>query len=624
MTPTHDTNGAPLVRLSGASVSRAGEHLLRRVDFRLEAGERWALLGANGAGKTTLLRLLRGDLSPDISPNLSSDLARDPATRGTPGSANDQLPGSSPERLTKKSYSAAPRVYDLPGAGGPQPSPLGLRQRLALVSGDMQDLYARNQWATTGLEAVLSGFYDTALLYSRPTQAEREAALALLADLGLEHLAARRMARLSTGQARSLLLARALVCKPDVLLLDECLEGLDAPARAAFLAVLDRAAGADARLAMLFSTHRSAERSELPACLRLALALEGGRVIASGPLEEVITQLETRTRAEAPMAAQALVPGGIAEERKQPERAASERAKSKETDPKNTAPKQAESALPQISGSPAARDSMPTPPTVTPPAALPTPTPLPQGALLARISGADVVVDGAPLLHGIDWTLRAGEHWALLGPNGAGKTTLLSLLAGELWPSALCGPPGRVEYGFAQPGETPDETRRRIGRVGAALDRDYGWNLRVDEAVWSGAFGSIGLFAEADGNVRQRTRQLLEFFGLGRLAGRGIQTLSRGQLRRVMLARAMLGLGGRGPALLLLDEPMAGLDARTRRATRELLARLAGAGTPMVMVTHHLRDLPEQVNRVLALKAGRVVFCGTREDYEMRKEPEAP
>lgn len=572
MTRTHDTLDAPLVRLSGANVSRGGERLLREVDFRLEAGARWAVLGANGAGKTTLLRLLRGDISPDITTN----------------SAQDNAPGLFP---------AAPRVYELPGAGGPQPSPLGLRQRLALVSGDMQDLYARNQWATTGLEAVLSGFYDTALLYSRPTQAEHQAALALLADLGLEHLAARRVARLSTGQARSLLLARALVCKPDVLLLDECLEGLDAPARAAFLAVLDHAAEADARLAVLFSSHRTAERSELPACLRLALALEGGRIIASGPLDEVLTHLEVRaeqnTRAEPEAQAQT--------------KACAQGSALPPTRPTPPIPSPCGSTPPQPATAP-----------IVPP-----PAPLAPGALLARICGADVVVDGATLLRGIDWTLRAGEHWAVLGANGAGKTTLLSLLAGELWPSALCGPPGRVEYGFALPEETPDDTRRRIGRVGAAQDRDYGWNLRVDEAVWSGAFGSIGLFAEADGNVRQRARQLLEFFGLGRLAGRGIQTLSRGQLRRVMLARAMLGFGGRGPALLLLDEPMAGLDARTRRATRELLARLAQAGTPLVMVTHHLRDLPEQVNRVLVLKAGRVAFCGTREDFEARGESEA-
>lgn len=649
MTRTHDTHGAPLVRLSGASVSRGGERLLCGVDFRLEAGARWAVLGSNGAGKTTLLRLLRGDISPD--------LATSSATNTDTGT--DTSPDTSPGSLSQTSPSTAPRVYNLPGAGGPQPSPLGLRQRLALVSGDMQDLYARNQWPTTGLEAVLSGFYDTALLYSRPSQAEREAALALLTDLGLEHLAARRMARLSTGQARSLLLARALVCKPDVLLLDECLEGLDAPARAAFLAVLDRAAEADARLALLFSSHRAAERTELPACLRLALVLEGGRVIASGPLDEVLAQLEVRARleeraelegltkaerltqwetpveAEAPEAmkraaermelrrmkpghTQSLTPVeaepaesiGKAARQMEPGQREPEKAEAKRFEPEHA----------QASGPPATPGS-PLIPSAAPPLAAPPPAAsLPPGAMLARISGADVVVDGAPLLHGIHWTLRAGEHWAVLGPNGAGKTTLLSLLAGELWPSALGGPPGRVEYGFAQPGETPDETRRRIGRVGAALDRDYGWNLRVDETVWSGAFGSIGLFAEADGTVRQRARHLLEFFGLARLAGRGIQTLSRGQLRRVMLARAMLGFEGCGPALLLLDEPMAGLDARTRKATRELLSRLAGAGTPLVMVTHHLRDLPEQVNRVLALKSGRVVFCGTREDFEVRKE----
>jgi len=176
-----------------------------------------------------------------------------------------------------------------------------------------------------------------------------------------------------------------------------------------------------------------------------------------------------------------------------------------------------------------------------------------------------------------------------------------------------------VEYGFAQEQETLDDMRRRIGRVGAALDRDYGWNLRVDEAVWSGAFGSIGLYAEAGPEVRGRAGQLLDFFGLTRLAGRNIQSLSRGQLRRVMLARAMLGHKGRGPALLLLDEPMAGLDARARKAARELFSRLAEAGTPLVMVTHHLRDLPEQVNRVLQLKAGRIVFCGGKREFETRQ-----
>lgn len=527
MPKPQNTQPAPLVRLAGVGVTRAGARLLSDVDFSLMPGARWAVLGANGAGKTTLLRLLRGEIQPD----------------------------NGPESI---------RIYDLPGQDGPQRTPLGLRQRLPLVSGDMQDLYARNEWAITGLEAVLSGFYDTALLYAAPTREQREQALATLARLGLEHLADERVARLSTGQTRAVLLARALACKPDALILDECLEGLDAPARAVFLAALDRAADANPQLALLFSSHRMAEPDELPACLTQALVLEGGRISASGPLETVLADLALR----APR------PGGMAEQQAAPS---------------------AKLALPPERLAAA------------------------HSEFLARITRADIVLDGRMLLEGIDWTIRPGEHWAVLGKNGAGKTTLLNLLSGDIWPSALNGPPGRVEYGFALAGETPDDTRRRIGRVGAALDRDYGWNLRVDEAVWSGAFGSIGLYAEPGPEARERAERLLDFFGLARLAGRSIMSLSRGQLRRVMLARAMLGHQGRGPALLLLDEPMAGLDARARKAAQELFSRLAEAGTPLVMVTHHPRDLPEQVNRVLLLEAGRIAFCGDRGEYGARQ-----
>jgi ABC-type molybdenum transport system, ATPase component/photorepair protein PhrA len=172
-----------------------------------------------------------------------------------------------------------------------------------------------------------------------------------------------------------------------------------------------------------------------------------------------------------------------------------------------------------------------------------------------------------------------------------------------------------VEYGFARAEETLDDTRRRVGRVSAALDRDYGWNLRVDETVWSGALGSIGLYAEASAKAKTRALRLMDFFGLGGLAARRILTLSRGQLRRVMLARALMGYEAEGPALLLLDEPMAGLDTRARRAARELLGRVAAAGVPLVMVTHHERDLPEQIAHVLVMEAGKVAFCGGRADY---------
>ncbi len=531
-----DDCGAPLARLDGVGVTRGGADLLRDIGFSLRAGERWALLGENGAGKTTFLRVLRGDLPP---------------THGT-------------------------RTYDLPGAGGAQNSPLGLRQRLALVSGDMQDLYAVHDWAATGLEVVQSGFFDSALLYCAPTADQRAAALAVMERLELLELAGKRMSRLSSGQARAVLLARALACRPNVLLLDECLEGLDAPARAAFLAALDRAAAADPRLAMVFSSHRAAEADGLPACLRLALVLTGGRMADSGPLPEVLQRMGCQHQpARTNHMSQPV----------QWDRAASGCSANHAFAPEGNAP--------------------PFPALCPPPRAV-------SGPFLARINGADVVVDGRTLLSSIHWTIRPGEHWAVLGANGAGKSTLLALLAGEIWPSAVDGPPGQVAYGFGQPGENLDETRRRIGRVGAAIDRDYSWDLRVDEAVWSGAFGSIGLYAEAGPELQERSRALLEFFGLAALAARRIRTLSRGQLRRVMLARALAG----NPSLLLLDEPMSGLDAPARRDVRELFSRLARAGVPLVMVTHHTRDLPDEVGKVLRLKGGRIVFSGDRREYE--------
>lgn len=530
----------PLVELRGAGVTRAGAALLSPLDFRLEPGARWAVLGANGAGKTTFLRLVRGELAPDQ------------ASSGDGGE----------------------RIYDFPaetgGAGGPQPTPLGLRHRLALVSGDMQDAFALHGWAASGLDAVLSGFGDGPLLYAEPEPQQAAAATGLLEELGLSALAGRRVSRLSSGEGRKLLLARAMVARPDVLVLDECLEGLDAPARREFLALLDRACGAQPQLAVLFASHRL---DELPGCLTHALVLKAGRVLRRGPLAEV---LPTLAGTAADPQAEPIVPCSV----ELPGEPAAVSGAELTGGPGSTAPE-----------------------------------------FLARITGVNVDVDGVRLLHQVHWTILPGEHWAVLGPNGAGKSTLLSVLAGQLWPSAVDGPPGLVEYGFAAQGLNQDDVnvdavRRRIALVSAASQASFPYDLLVQEAVASWLDGSLDVFCEPDAEGWARVALWQDFFGLGELSGRRVRSLSRGQLRRVLLARAMVA----EPALLLLDEPMAGLDSKARAAARELFDRLAGCGAPLVMVTHHETDLPdrflsEESGRVLALRAGRVAFCGDRGAY---------
>lgn len=512
---------APLVTLMAAGVSRGGSPLLGPIDFRLEQGARWALFGANGAGKSTFLRLLRGELPPD---------------------------------------QGGGRVYDLPGAGGPQSTPLGLRQRLAMVAGDMQDAFAIHGWAATGLDVVLSGFGDGPLLYAPPEPEQVSAALGLLDALGLSDLSGRRMARLSSGEGRRLLLARALVSRPDVLLLDECLEGLDVEARREFLALLDRVAMARPLLAVVFATHRL---DELPTCLTSALALEDGHVRAFGALGDVLPGLVCVSEAVPESHVKSLV------------------------------------AMP--GDTPAATE------------------------FLVRITNASVDMEARRILDGINWTLRPGEHWAVLGPNGAGKSTLLSLLAGLVWPSAVDGPPGMVEYGFAAPDEplsngTVDEMRRRIGVVSEALQTGFPYDLPVESAVATGLDGSLDVFAEPDAAGWEHVAKWLDYFELAKLRRRRVRSLSRGQFRRVLLARAMVG----NPVLLVLDEPMAGLDSRARAAARELLGQLAAQGQPLVMVTHHEADLPgcflsEAGGRVLALRGGRVAYCGEWGGYSKWK-----
>ena len=573
---------SPLIELRGARVTRAGATLLHPLDFRLMPGARWAVLGANGAGKTTFLRLLRGEILPDVGGERWYDF---------PGGADG-----------------------LGGSAGPQPTVLGLRQRLALVSGDMQDLFGVHGWAASGLDVVLSGFGDGPLLYAPPEPEQVAAASALLDGLGLSGLARRRMAHVSTGEGRRLLLARALVSHPAVLVLDECLEGLDAPARQEFLALLDRVAGADPRLAVLFATHRL---DELPGCLTSALIFQAGRVLRRGWLSDVASGVAPEVLAEPGLpglsthgAATQAVPATASASSPATD-SASDSTFGPVTDYINDlatnlatglaadlANGQAASAQCSIQGT--AQSAAP--------------------EVLARITNASIDINGVRILHEISWTIRPGEHWAVLGPNGAGKSTLLALLAGQLWPSAVDGPPGLVEYGFAAPWETVDDARRRIGVVSGALQAAFPFDLRVEEAVATGLDGNLDVFSPPDAAGLARVAELLGFFELAGLAGRRLRSLSRGQQRRVLLARALAG----NPALLALDEPMAGLDAKTRAAARELLDRLAALGLPLVMVTHHEADLPGciaagQGSRVLALRAGCVAFCGGREAHAQWK-----
>lgn len=224
--------------------------------------------------------------------------------------------------------------------------------------------------------------------------------------------------------------------------------------------------------------------------------------------------------------------------------------------------------------------------------------------------------EGQPLLllDGVDWTVRAGEHWAVLGPNGAGKSTLLQLAGGELQPTV-----GRVEVLGGRVGGTDLRVlRERIGHVDAATARALKPGLSGREVVLTGVFGSIALQRrrlrpEHD----QRVLDELRLVGAEELAVRRYGDCSQGERQRLLLARALVAEGvaggdAGGPELLLLDEPATGLDLPSRE--RLLRALIASArerpGLPTVTVTHHLEEIPPTTTHALLLREGRVVARG--------------
>jgi len=222
-----------------------------------------------------------------------------------------------------------------------------------------------------------------------------------------------------------------------------------------------------------------------------------------------------------------------------------------------------------------------------------------------RLSGVQVRRGGVAVLDGIDWQVAPGDRWVVLGPNGSGKTTLMSLICGFLYPAA-----GTVEV----LGETLGRVdvrrlRERLGLTSAELTKQLRPDLSALDAVLAGRHAALETWwHEYSPEDRSRAAGLLEAAGLSPLAGHAFRTLSEGERQQVLLARALMG----EPELLLLDEPNAGLDvgARERLLTR-LTAVASGAGSPpMVLVTHHLEEIPAGFTHCLLLRGGRTVALG--------------
>jgi iron complex transport system ATP-binding protein len=223
---------------------------------------------------------------------------------------------------------------------------------------------------------------------------------------------------------------------------------------------------------------------------------------------------------------------------------------------------------------------------------------------LQRVS---VVRGGVALLDDVTWVVRHGERWALLGPNGSGKTTLLKVAGSALWPTS-----GVVEILGARLGQVDmRDLRRRITVVSASVSRTLRPELAALDVVLTGKHAALETWwNEYTADDRARAGGLLSAAGFGspEFAHRPFGLLSEGERQQVLLARALMG----APELLLMDEPAAGLDLGAREALVRRLASLVVDPTtpPLVLVTHHLEEIPPGVTHAALLRGGRLVASG--------------
>lgn len=475
----------PLVRFDRVDVDIAGAAVLRAIDWHLERGQHWGVVGDNGSGKTSFLGLIAGTLWPVPG-------------RGT-------------------------RVYDF--GTGPQQDAVEARRRIVLVGHELQDRYARWNWNFSALDVVLSGVYRTDVPRRRPRAPERHRALAVMRALDIAPLAARPFLQLSRGEQRRVLIARGVAFEPDVLLLDEPASGLDRTARAELARMIDRI-GAERTL--VCTAHAAAD---LPRTTTHVLRLTNGRIAGAQAAD-----FDYAARARAADA-------------------------------------------PRLARAAPADDTSRSAPAVV------------------IVEHADVWLGGRQVLFDIHWTMQPREHWLVTGGNGAGKSSFLRLLHAQLRPAVG----GAIRWpGLADPADVWT-LRKSVAWVSAELQAAYRYPSTVRTCIASGFRSSFGLAHSPTPAETARVEELLAEFELRELAERKLATLSYGQARRALIARALTNR----PRVLLLDEPWEGLDGANAARLNEALRAAIGAGTQLVCASH-LALYRELFTHELVLKNGRI------------------
>jgi iron complex transport system ATP-binding protein len=213
------------------------------------------------------------------------------------------------------------------------------------------------------------------------------------------------------------------------------------------------------------------------------------------------------------------------------------------------------------------------------------------------------------VLHDINLSVNAGEHIAILGPNGCGKSTLIKTITCECYP--IVQPDTKVRI-FGRERWDLTELKKRLGVVSAELPGKQTLQTTGRDAVITGFFSSSTLWPNlvVTEAMRVHAEEVLQQIDALDFAEKMVGEMSAGQQRRIMIGRALVGSAG----MLLLDEPSNALDLAAQTELRGLMRRLAQQGTGIMLITHHIADIPPEIDRILMMREGRIIADGSKEE----------
>ncbi|MCD6319867.1 MAG: ATP-binding cassette domain-containing protein [Candidatus Desulfofervidaceae bacterium] len=225
-----------------------------------------------------------------------------------------------------------------------------------------------------------------------------------------------------------------------------------------------------------------------------------------------------------------------------------------------------------------------------------------------KLSHVTLFRESKIILNNISWTVQKGEQWAIVGANGAGKSSLLHIISGYLWPSK-----GKVEVVGQTYGRCDLRIlRQKIGWLTYNLAHEISPGQKAIETVISGKYASIGLWTVPEENDYTTAYQLMQIIGCNHLEATPFGKLSQGEKQKVLICRALMAQ----PALLLLDEPLAGLDLTSREKVLANLNNILQLSHPptLILVTHHIEEIIPLFTHVLLLKNGEILAAGPKKD----------